>query len=188
MANWSETIVELRGNKENIEKAKEVIEKYIDGDYFYIDKENVYKEFPEFKDYLDSLDDISFRAGFSIMEISRYETDETYIFIGGSGRWCSPSLFFKLLAQKYSLSMTYCDAEAGVGFCYFIEMEDGKVVKEEEKDYYCPELVKYLFGGDIYDFIETIDWYFEEGGEKIESIEKVLEAYGTSREEVMASL
>ena len=185
MANWSETIVELRGAEKQIKKAKEVIERYIEGDYFYIGKEEVYEEFPEFKEYLDSLDDISFKAGFSTMEISRFEVEETYIFIGSSGRWCSPSIFFTLLAKKYSLSMTYCDAEAGCDFCYVIEMENGQIIREKGKNYYSKELIKYLYNNDIYDFIECNDWYLTENEEENPEIEAVLNAYGTSRKELL---
>lgn len=185
MANWSDTIIELRGSKENIEKAKEVIEKYIEDDSFYIEKEAVYKELSEFKEYLDSLDEVSFRAGFSSMEINRYEFNETYIFIGGSGRWCSPSIFFKLLAQKYNLSLTYCDAESGFNFCYVIEMVDGNITRDEEKNYYSPELIEYMYSNDIEDFIECEDWYFREYVEDIEDIENLLKFYGLSKKKVI---
>ena len=185
MANWSETIVELRGSEDKIKKAKDVIEKYIEDNYFYIGADEVYKEFPKFEDYLNSLDDISFRAGFSTMEISRFETEETYIFIGGSGRWCSPSIFFTLLAKKYGLSMSYCDAEAGCNFCYVIEAENGVIIRDEEKNYYSKELVEYLYSDDIDDFIECNDWYLMEDEKENPDIEAVLNAYGASREKLL---
>ena len=189
MANWSETIIEIKGNTKDIEKAGKLLKSYIEDSYFCIEdnKDKLYKDFSEFKEYIDSLDEVSFRAGFSSMEINNFKIEEDSILITGSGRWCSPSVFFKLITEKYNLSMTYCDAEEGCNFCYVIEMENGEVKDEKENEYYSPDLVKYLMNGEIADFIDGNGWYFNENIKKIDNIDNLLKTYGTSREAIMAS-
>ena len=82
MANWSDTLITIKGSEDKIIEAKKLIEKFIDGIYLcFLDKDEVYKTFKEYKDYLDSLDEVSFDAGFSEMEIFTFKVEDNEIFM-----------------------------------------------------------------------------------------------------------
>jgi hypothetical protein len=189
MANWSNTSIVITGDEHRIYEAKKVLNKFIfECDYSrWLDfdeenKEEIYSVFPEFKEYIESLDEISFRAGFSTMEINVIDFFSDKIIIYASGRWCSPSIFFKLLAQKFKLDMEYFDAEEGVGFSYYIRVNFGEITEEWEKDYYCKELIKYIYGDVIEGFLDNIEWYFSPEQEKIPAIENLLKELSINEE------
>jgi len=51
--------------------------------------------------------------------------------------------------------------------------------------YYTKELVKYIYGNDINEFLNSIDWYFDESEEPNEDLDNLLREYGISREDMM---
>jgi len=189
MANWSDTYIEISSsNLDNLNKAIELINKYTEkqGDNLVLvfDKEEIYKDFPEYEDMLNKLDESEFGSGFSSMYYCMY-WDGNKLIISGQGRWCSPYLFFRLFAEKYKLDMIYFDAEPGNYFSYLLIIKNGKIVEEKDDVYYTKELVKYIYGNDINEFLNSIDWYFDESEEPNEDLDNLLREYGISREDMM---
>jgi hypothetical protein len=198
MANWSETFIHINGNEEKIEKAKKTLEKFYEknneGDVtglFIQSDEDIFEVFSEYADELKQIqkkDPVGFNAGFEYMEIFDLEEGENSITITGSGRWCSPYLFFEFLARKYKLNMEYFDAECGCDFSYFLRMENGEVIERDDETFLSLNTIKYLYCNNIWEFIENHDWYFREDIElddnEKEKLDAILKRYGVTIEEV----
>ncbi|WP_456470053.1 hypothetical protein [Caminibacter sp.] len=191
MANWSDTLIYIRGEKEKIQKVKEIIDSMLEkdnyGDTWLVPTENkVLEIFGEFKEEIEKIkkeNSLEYNGGLiNSMIMDKYEVKHTEIVIKGQGRWNAPDLFFKLLAKKLELGLEFFDAELGSDYSYLLIMKNGKIVKEVFEKFYSPLSVEYLYGGNIEDFIEyELDWYFEED-EKIDEIEELLRIYGVDKE------
>jgi hypothetical protein len=123
MANWSSTAIELTGTKEDIAEATKDIKSNIEGLWLNTSK-------------LATTDSIDDKAGFSAAEIIQESYEDDCIFLNLSGRWCSPSKYFIMLADKYNLSGYYEDEECGCNFFHQIIFKDGKVESNKQDSYF----------------------------------------------------
>ena len=165
MANWSNTVIQLIGDKNNIEKAHQFIQSYIDENYL-----DPSKLMPD--------NSVQNRAEYSLMEIDDYTKEDSYIEIYGQGRWCAPSGFFKDVVNKFNLEIDYIDSENGADFCHIIQGDKNNLI-EKQYSYWSIEHFECKGGASAF-FNEINTWYCSEE-DKNDEIEKLIQYYSSSR-------
>ena len=81
--------------------------------------------------------------GYSSVDIVDINKRGNCIFIAGNGRWNAPSNYIISLVNKFNLSGTYFDLEAGCDFSHKLEFKNGNVIKEIEDTFFSQLSVDY---------------------------------------------
>jgi len=170
MANWSSTEVTLTGCSNSITDANKFITDLIDSEW--LDSRS-----------LADGDSVADRSLFSGMEIHDYQKDDSIITIVGSGRWCSPSGFFILVAKKFYLELEYHDAEPGCAFYHWVTVNEDGLEENNEYDYNSIERINWQ--GTEY-FKEDLDcWYWDDDNDELDTdIENLINHFDIKRPDI----
>jgi hypothetical protein len=167
MANWSDTKVTLTGHPTSISAADKFIKKYIEDDWL------------DPSDLVDG-DSIKDRSEFSGMDIHDYRKEDTSITIHGSGRWCSPSGFFILVARKFTLKLEHHDAEPGCNFYQWLTIDEDGLEENNEYDYNSVERINWQ-GSELFED-DLNCWYWADSGIVLDTnIENLIDHFGLER-------
>ncbi len=134
MANYSDFECSFYGNEKQLDKLNEELNKYFEGDWFYMPNPNPKDD--------DSKAEQWGWSGVSYSETDRF--DDGQISFHGQGRWHGPYSAIKFLVKKYELDANYNDLEPGCDFYHKMEFSKGELILDKEYDYLSKESIKYL--------------------------------------------
>ena len=176
MAEWSQMFTDIEGDEETLKKVRKTIEDFtIDAYKSYVSLEDD-KAYKKLKRMFPKSDLTQFEM--SDIQINHMEIENGVLKIQGEGRWGSPDGFFKLLGEKYGLDIDYVDTCRGCDYTKYFKMEKGRIVEDLEAPYHSKLTVEKIFGGDVSNYLEANDWYYETDDENaIAEVEEVLREY-----------